>query len=206
MTAWRRLWRDDRGAGAAEFALVLPLLLLLLFGIIDSGRFMWEYNRAEKATQMGARYAVVTDLVPAALADYSFAVDEADADKVPAGDAVPIDNFESAQCDEIDCEPCSGGDICGDIGYDGAAFARIVERMQAIYPPISSENVTIEYRNVGLGFSGDPGGPDVAALVTVRLTSLEFQPITTLLFDAGLTMPDFRASLTLEDGQGDVSN
>lgn len=209
MIRLRPMLRDDRGAGAAEFALVLPLLLLLLLGIIDAGRFMWEYNRAEKATQMGVRYAVVTNLVPAALTDYSFAVDEADADKVAAGDSVPIENFESASCNLIACDPCVGGDICANIGYDGDAFAAIVGRMKAIYPQISAENVKIVYRNVGLGFSGDPTGPDVAALVTVTLDQpprLKFQPIVTTLFGVSVPMPDFRASLTLEDGQGNVSN
>lgn len=33
--------RDDRGAAAVEFALVMPLLLVLVFGIIDFGR-MWN--------------------------------------------------------------------------------------------------------------------------------------------------------------------
>ena len=55
----RCLVADCRGASAAEFSLVLPLLILLLFGIIDAGRLLWEVNRAEKATQMGARYAIV---------------------------------------------------------------------------------------------------------------------------------------------------
>ena len=59
-----KLCRDRSGAGAAEFALVLPLFLMFLLGIIDAGRYMWEHNRAEKATQMGTRYAVVTDMVP----------------------------------------------------------------------------------------------------------------------------------------------
>ncbi len=65
VAALKRVRRDRRGASAAEFALVLPLLLLLLFGIIDAGRFLYETNRAEKATQMGARYAIVTNVIPA---------------------------------------------------------------------------------------------------------------------------------------------
>ena len=39
-----RLFRDRAAASAAEFALVLPLLMVFLFGIIDAGRFMWDYN------------------------------------------------------------------------------------------------------------------------------------------------------------------
>ncbi len=50
----------------------LPLLILLLFGIIDAGRFLYETNRAEKATQMGARYAIVTDVMPAGLVNEDY--------------------------------------------------------------------------------------------------------------------------------------
>lgn len=202
MRTLRALIRDRSAAGAAEFALVLPLLLLLLFGIIDAGRFMWEYNRAEKATQMGVRYAVATDLVPSGLAAYSFAVD----DGITAGETVPTANFDYAECNNSACDPCVGGDVCGNIGYDAAAFAAIVGRMAAFYPPIENDKVTIEYRNIGLGYAGDPNGPDVAPLVTVTLDDLEFQPITTLLFGLDLPMPDFRAALTLEDGAGAVAN
>ena len=34
------LLRDRRGASAAEFGLVLPLLVILLLGLIDAGRFI----------------------------------------------------------------------------------------------------------------------------------------------------------------------
>jgi Flp pilus assembly protein TadG len=195
------IWRENRAASAAEFALVLPLLLLLLFGIIDGGRLMWEFNRAEKATQMGARFAAVTNpVLGSGFSDYSFAI----TDLVPAGSVVPITDFDNAVCTEGSCT-CDGGTVCGSVAYDGTAFQAIVDRMAAMYPQITAANVEIEYKNVGLGFAGDPNGPDVAPLVTVRLTGLKFQPFTTLMF-ATFNLPDFAASLSGEDLSGTASN
>lgn len=202
MTGASAILRNQRGASAAEFALVLPLMLLLLFGLIDAGRFAWEYNRAEKATQMGVRYAVATDPIAPGIASYSFSVSGG----IIPGDPIPVAAFDYAECDDTDCDPCVGGGICSGIGYDPGAFANLVTRMDAMYPPIGPGNVEVEYRNVGLGYAGDPNGPDVAPLVTVRLTGLTFKPITTLIFDVNLPMPDFRAALTLEDGAGTEAN
>ena len=197
------LFRDRSAASAAEFAMVLPLLLLFLLGIIDAGRFMWEYNRAEKATQMGARYAVATNLVPDGLDDYSFSIE----DGILAGEPVPTANFDHTICDDTDCATCVGGGVCGEITYDPTAFGEIVGWMNNFYPRITNGNVEIEYKNVGLGFAGDPAGSDVAPMVTVRLINMQFQPITGF-FLGGVTidMPDFRASLTGEDLAGTVSN
>jgi Flp pilus assembly protein TadG len=201
MIRLRHICRETRAASAVEFALVLPLLLLLLFGIIDGGRLMWEFNRAEKATQMGARFAAVTNpVLGSGFSDYSFAI----TDLVPAGSAVPTSEFDNATCTQGSCT-CVGGTVCGSVAYDGTAFQAIVDRMATMYPQITAANVRVEYKNVGLGFAGDPNGPDVAPLVTVRLTGLTFRPITTLLF-ASFAMPDFRASLTGEDLSGTASN
>ena len=203
MTAWRALLRCRSGASAAEFALVLPLLLLLLFGLIDAGRMLWAFNRAEKATQAGTRYAVVTKMAASGFEDYSFATD----DPVPvvAGTAVPTTNFDRIVCTQASCV-CTGGNVCGGVDLDSDAFAEIVARMRSLDPAIASANVTITYRNTGLGFAGDPGGPDVAPLVTVALSGMQFQPITTLLFGASVGMPNFMTSLTAEDLSGDYSN
>jgi hypothetical protein len=194
-----RLLRSDRAATAAEFAIVLPLLLILLFGIIDGGRFLWEFNRAEKATQMGVRFAVVTDPIASALrgpsqGGYSFSV----SDGITQGTAVPTANFDSATCDNSTCS-CVGGSICSAIGYDATEFGRIVDRMAFMYPPIQAANVQVIYKNVGLGFAGDPDNPNVSTLVTVKLTGLTFHPVTCLIFACSIGMPDFRAALTLED-------
>ena len=42
-----------------EFALIAPIFFLLLFGIIEGGRFMFYYEILNNATRDGARYAIV---------------------------------------------------------------------------------------------------------------------------------------------------
>lgn len=196
---------NEDGGPAAEFALVLPLALLFFFGIIDIGRFMWEYNRAEKATQMGTRYAVATDVVSSGLSTYSFAISCG----IPQGTPVNSTQFTSSVCTSSQCKvtaSCSGipsGSTA--TAYNAAAFTRIVNRMQAFKGDIVPANVTVTYANSGLGYAGDPNGLDVAPSTTVQVTGLRFNPI--VLFNAvTFNMPAFSYSLTLEDGAGTVSN
>jgi Flp pilus assembly protein TadG len=47
----------DRGAAAVEFALVLPLLLLIVFGTIDFGRALNAQITLTQAAREGARLA-----------------------------------------------------------------------------------------------------------------------------------------------------
>jgi hypothetical protein len=49
----------DRGQALVEFALVAPMFFLLLFGIIEAGRFIFYYEVLNNATREGARYAIV---------------------------------------------------------------------------------------------------------------------------------------------------
>jgi len=50
----------SRGQALAEFALVIPLFLVMLFGIIDIGRVIWANDALANAARAGARYASVT--------------------------------------------------------------------------------------------------------------------------------------------------
>lgn len=187
--------RNTRAASAAEFAMVLPVLLLFLFGIIDVGRYMWEINRAEKATQMGVRYAIVSDPV-ANVINTDFV-----AYGIPGGDPVPTTAFDTAICgDNGNCTVTGGA---GDASRNAAAFTYIVDWMKKFYPAIQPQNVSVSYRNVGLGYSGDPNGPNVAALTTVELRDIPFQPM--LLFGGTINLPVVKASLTLEDGECSVT-
>lgn len=78
--------------------------------------------------------------------------------------------------------------------------------MDAIFPALTPANIQILYKPSGIGFAGDPNGSDIAPLVTVQLTGVNFQPLLFQFFGASVTLPDFSATLTLEDGQGTVSN
>lgn len=56
----RTVHRPHRaGQSLVEFALVLPIFLLLLFGLIDIGRFVYTANALNQAAREGARYGSV---------------------------------------------------------------------------------------------------------------------------------------------------
>jgi Flp pilus assembly protein TadG len=55
----RAFRREQKGTAVVEFALVAPLLFLLLFGILDFGRALNYYNQETQLAGLGARAAAV---------------------------------------------------------------------------------------------------------------------------------------------------
>ncbi len=55
----RSFRREEEAQGIVEFALILPVMLLLIFGIIDLARAVWEENALAYAAREGTRYAIV---------------------------------------------------------------------------------------------------------------------------------------------------
>jgi Flp pilus assembly protein TadG len=53
----RRLARDERGAAALEFALLTPVLVLLVGGVVDCSRLIAQTLQVAAAAQAGADYA-----------------------------------------------------------------------------------------------------------------------------------------------------
>ncbi|MGH9414062.1 MAG: TadE/TadG family type IV pilus assembly protein [Terriglobales bacterium] len=51
--------RTSRGSALAEFALVLPPLLMLLLGIVQLGRAVYAYHFVAVAARKATRYAIV---------------------------------------------------------------------------------------------------------------------------------------------------
>ena len=50
-------FRSERGSAAAEFALTVPMMLILLFGGMEAGHFVWTQHKLAEAVRDGARYA-----------------------------------------------------------------------------------------------------------------------------------------------------
>ena len=48
--------KQQRGFAIVEFLIILPLLLLLLLGVSEFGRTLYQYNTLTKAVRDGARY------------------------------------------------------------------------------------------------------------------------------------------------------
>lgn len=55
--------RHARGQSLVEFALILPIFVLLLVGIFDFGRAIYAFNTINNAAREGARLAVVDQTV-----------------------------------------------------------------------------------------------------------------------------------------------
>ena len=101
----------DSGASLIEFALVAPLLFLLLFGVMEFARLVHGFTTVWTAAREGARYATTvgdtnTDTVPNYLdcdAIIDAAVAKAVAASLSSGD-ISVKFFDSAGTEVADCD------------------------------------------------------------------------------------------------------
>ena len=65
----RRTAKNEKGSVAVEFALFLPLFLLVIFSIIELGGAWYQKQMLVSASREGARYASLYSDPPASAAD-----------------------------------------------------------------------------------------------------------------------------------------
>ncbi len=53
--------KGERGYAAVETALILPVFLMILMGIIDFGRLYWTQSTVSSAANEGVRMAILSD-------------------------------------------------------------------------------------------------------------------------------------------------
>lgn len=92
--------RGERGATAVEFALVAPVFLLFVLGIIDLGRLFYIKNIMQYAVEQTARYAMVH----------------------PTASQVGLETYASAQADPLFAgitfiADVPGTDVVGGVSY-----------------------------------------------------------------------------------------
>ena len=65
LSSANRLRSDESGGPLVEFAIVFPLILALVMGIVDMSMLLWHWTSTVKATQIGVRDAVVRPIMDA---------------------------------------------------------------------------------------------------------------------------------------------
>jgi Flp pilus assembly protein TadG len=56
---YRHLRQEKRGQALVEFALIVPVFILLLVGLFDLGRGVFAFNTISNAAREAARVAIV---------------------------------------------------------------------------------------------------------------------------------------------------
>jgi len=201
MSMWRRLVGADQGGVTVEFVALLPSFLFLTFFVIEIFVAVLWIGTVEKAAQLGARLAIVSNKAVNNLpTDYPLRSTAYAYGQHCSSGACGTNGtgFTSRQC-----AGGSGGDC------NGPEFTTIVNRMRGIASIIQASHVTIRYDYVGLGFAGGPIIPAVTVTVqgvpygTVMTTILAgFMRLVTGNPSAGsplTNLPTITASFTGED-------
>lgn len=75
-TMGRGIWRNRDGAALVEFAVVLPVLVLLLVGLMEFGLLLYDQHVITNASREGARYGIVSRASRRNLTEITAVVDE----------------------------------------------------------------------------------------------------------------------------------
>jgi Flp pilus assembly protein TadG len=130
-----RAGRPDEGAAAVEFALVLPLLLLVVFGLVDFGRALNEQILLGRAAQQGARAAALrqtdtvtrTETAARPLVDIGVEVTPCPTNTVVSSDATVVTTHQFTFITPVDAfVSMFGGDLGTGVTLTGRAVMRCV--------------------------------------------------------------------------------
>ena len=161
----RRAARNEDGAMLVEFAILMPLLLLLTFGLLDFGRLGFSYVMAQKATEMAVRDAAVRPPLCGALPEVN----------QRGSLSGPLAGLRFGASCTAGTNLCASFATLSCTAETAPAFwARIAPLMPANATPA---NLTVSYAfDPTLGF---PGGP-VTLYFSVAVSDLDFDFVTPL--------------------------
>lgn len=162
-----RFARDEDGATLVELAIVLPVYLLLFFGLIDFCRIGFSYVMAGKATERAVRLAVVRPPLCPDVPTVNLRGTNASGD-IPFGAAC---NLDQNVCQTVAMQSCS-------FDSQNAVAGAIWTEVQPLMPTNATpQNLLIRYEHSpDMGFLGGPYTP----VVTVEIQNLNFEFVTPL--------------------------
>lgn len=97
---WRTHTQRERGANLVEFALVVPLLVLMLVGVADLGRAFSTYIAITNAAREGARFASKLPYSESAIEDKVIAEASSSGIMLTA-DEIEVNNLNGTSGDPI---------------------------------------------------------------------------------------------------------
>jgi Flp pilus assembly protein TadG len=156
------LLRSRSGNAAVEFALIAPLLLAMLVGMVDVGMGFYQEMEVENAAQVGAQYALVKGWdVTAVGTAVAQASTMSDISLAPA----PSSQEWYGCASGTTITPSSQGDPCP---AGGVAATYVTVTAQATYVPIFSLALSLSPL-INLGFWGGSATVPLTAQATVRV-------------------------------------
>lgn len=156
--------QDEDGSAMVEMGLILPLFLLLSFGLFDFGRLCFSHVMAQKATERAVREAVVrSPACPGVPTRVTRAENAGDASWGASCSTQP------GACANPGAFTCTAAD-----GEDSAT--EIFDAVAILLPNgATTSNLRFHYDyDENLGFLGGPYTPRV----TVEIVDLEFEFVT----------------------------
>jgi len=141
--------RDQRGAAASEFALMVPLMVVLLFAGMEAGYYLFTEHKVIKAVREGSRYAgrlqwSVYDCANGTI-DATAAQNIRDVTRtgVPGGNVPLVPGWDDADVFvTFDCDATTTTGIFQGNGTDGAP--RVTVRTQTDYQSLFNGLVGID--------------------------------------------------------------
>lgn len=124
-----QIHKRGQGQSLVEFALILPILIIVLVGVFDLGRALFALITITNAAREGARYGTLHFDEPDDLNVRQAAVDEAYNINIPFIPSVVIDiNDVTVYCpDDSSLWPCARGDaIRVTVNYTFESLLKVV--------------------------------------------------------------------------------
>ena len=133
-----------RGQSLVEFALVIPIIAFLIFGVLDVGVAVYRYNTLSEAARQANRMAIVNQDV-ASIQDEAVAF--APALNLDAGNDVDVCFHAHDQV----AAACPGADTCSPAAMGCLAYVNVETTYSPITPLIGNFIGTIPLRATSVG-------------------------------------------------------